>query len=275
MMIVLVLFVSFVRLLPYFGSDDYIYMLDVGQGDCMLVHIDNKNILIDTGGQFQYGASNKYSIMRNELIPFFKSIGIYKIDLLVLTHGDYDHAGEAIELLNNFSVEQVMFNMNDFNDLESRIVDLLEEKSIGYFKINSFLNLSFSNYALYFFCYDLDDENDSSIMTMIVSSTSKVLLMGDASIKTESLLLEDYGLGNVDVLKLGHHGSYTSSSEYFLSNINPNVALISVSLDNNFNHPHIIVMDRLKQYDIETYLTSIDGSVKYSFQDSSFQFSGR
>ena len=101
-------------------------MFDVGQGDSILLHLNNYNILVDTGGNTSYDLSN------NITIPVLKSLGISQIDYLILTHGDYDHMGEAINLVNNFKVEKVIFNCGEFNDLEQDLIKILDKNSDDY-----------------------------------------------------------------------------------------------------------------------------------------------
>jgi competence protein ComEC len=92
--------------------DNEVHFLDVGQGDSILLRLKRKNYLIDTGGNRNYDLSD------NLLIPYFKSIGIKKIDHMIITHGDFDHMGSSIELVNNFKVKEIIFNCGEYNKLE-------------------------------------------------------------------------------------------------------------------------------------------------------------
>ncbi|MDD6878662.1 MAG: ComEC/Rec2 family competence protein, partial [bacterium] len=108
----------------YFFNRNYILMLDVGQGDSILFNIDNKVILMDTGVKL-----NKDSNVLNTTLKYY---GIKKIDYVILSHGDYDHMGEAINLVENFKVEKVIFNCGEFNDLEQELIKVLDNKKIPY-----------------------------------------------------------------------------------------------------------------------------------------------
>lgn len=112
---------------PYLNSNFEVVMFEVGEADCHLIKYPyNKNtILIDTG-------KNEYKI-KNEVIPYLKSIGIKKIDYLIITHGDEDHIGGSITLINNFKVKKVIFNCGEFNDLEKELIKLLDKKKIKYY----------------------------------------------------------------------------------------------------------------------------------------------
>ena len=253
-----------------------ITMLDVGQGDSLLISLNNSkgNILIDTGGKYNYNEvawkkrKNKYDISSNIIIPYLKSVGIRKIDYLVITHGDYDHMGESINLVNNFKVENVIFNCGEFNDLENELIDALDKKDIKYYSCVSELNinkykLQFLNTGIY------DDENTSSSVIYLNYDNYKFLFMGDASIEREKDILKKYNSSNIDFLKIGHHGSNTSSSEEFINSINPRYSLISVGKNNRYGHPKEEDLDTLKNSKI--YRTDLDGSIEIKLNKNGYK----
>ncbi len=248
-------------LIPYLDKNDYLLMIDVGQGDSILIHTNNKNILIDTGGIRSY-SKKEYSIVKNTTIPLLKKKGIKKIDYLILTHGDYDHLGDTINLINNFKVKKILINSNKINNLEKNIIKNFSNIEIAkrnyYFKIGDaeFLQLN-SN---------LDEENDSSLVFLVGINNKKILLMGDASIRSEKEILSNYNLSNIDILKAGHHGSRTSSSEKFIKEISPKLILISAGVNNKFNHPHKEVINLYKKYKIKYRITSKEGSIKINLK---------
>lgn len=253
-------------LIPYFDKSDYIYMIDVGQGDSILIHSNNRNVLIDTGGIMNYynkkwqKSSNPYSIVKNRTIPLFKKLGIKKIDYLILTHGDFDHLGETVNLINNFKVNKILINSGDINYLEKNIIKRFSNVERAtkdyYFKIGDaeFLELN----------TDLGEENDSSLVFYTVINSYKILFMGDASIKSEAYIMDNYDLFDIDILKAGHHGSKTSSSEEFISSISPKLVLISAGLNNKFNHPNKEVISLLEDNNIKYLITFKEGSIKIS-----------
>ena len=242
-----------------FNKNNYLTFLDVGQGDSLLLEIKDKNILIDTGGNYL----SNYSIAENKLIPYFKSLGIKKIDYLILTHGDYDHMGEAINLVNNFKVKKVIFNHDEYNDLELELIKALEEKEIPYYKNLKELNID--NNKLYFLNDDLyNNENDNSNVIYIKFNNYKFLFMGDAGIEVEKNLIEKYNLEDIAVLKVGHHGSKTSSNEEFIESITPKYSIISVGKNNRYGHPNDEILDNLK--DSKIYRTDQDGSILFKIK---------
>lgn len=238
---------------PYLNSNFEVVMFEVGEADCHLIKYPyNKNtILIDTG-------KNEYKI-KNEVIPYLKSIGIKKIDYLIITHGDEDHIGGSITLINNFQVKNVILNKGTFTDLEKELIKNLNKKKIPYqININK---INLSNHTIYLLNNTkYNNENDNSIITYFTYQKYKFLYMGDASINTEDNLLENYNLNNISILKVGHHGSNTSSSKDFISQINPSISLISVGKNNIYHHPNKEVINNLSKSRI--YRTDINNMVK-------------
>lgn len=234
-------------------------ILDVGQGDSSLIRLKNKNILIDTGGNINY------DISKNILIPYFKSVGIKKIDYLVLTHGDYDHMGEAINLVENFKAAKVIFNCGLYNDLENELIEALDKKKIKYYSCIKELNVD--NNKLHFLqTKEYDNENENSNVIYTELNGYKFMLMGDAGIEKEKDILEKYNLSNIDVLKVGHHGSKTSSSRTFIDEINPKYSIISVGKNNRYGHPNKEVLNTLE--DSKIYRTDQDGSIIFKIKNN-------
>ena len=250
----IIVLLIFFKIRPYMDNNTYIYYIDVGQGDSILVvtqHL-NKTILIDTGGIVSFNENYKSNIVKNKTIPFFRRIGINKVDYLFLTHGDYDHAGEANELLSNFCVKKVFINKGNINNIEKKInnkeVLRLKNFVIDNIKVNSLNNNVFNN------------ENDDSTILLFNIYDYKFLFMGDASIKTEEYLLNNYILPNVDILKVGHHGSYTSTSTDFINVIKPKYSVISVGENNMYKHPNKSVLDILDN--TKLFRTDVDGTIE-------------
>ena len=257
---IFILFIIFLYFKCYIDRNDYIYYIDVGQGDSILFVDKNKNsILIDTGGK----VNSKNNLMKNNVIPFFKSIGLKRIDYLVLTHGDYDHMGEAVNLVNNFKVKKVIFNCGNFNTLETELIKLLKIKKIKYYSCIKELNID--NNKLYFLqTKEYDNENDNSNVIYTELDGYKFMFMGDSGVEKEKDILNKYNISGIDVLKIGHHGSKTSSSKEFINEINPNYSIISVGKNNRYGHPNKEVLNNLS--DSKIYRTDQDGSIMFNIK---------
>ena len=181
-------------------------------------------------------------------------------------HGDYDYMGEAINLVENFKVEKVIFNCGVFNDLEQELIKELDKKKIKYYSCIKKLNID--NNKLYFLqTKEYDNENDNSNVIYFKYGTFKFLFMGDAGIEKD--ILEKYNISDVYVLKVGHHGSKTSSSIEFINEINPKYSIISVGKNNRYGHPNKEVLNNLDNSKI--YRTDEDGSILFKIKNNKFQ----
>lgn len=209
--------------------------INVGQGDSTLVRIKDKAFLIDTGG------IKNYDLATNSLIPYLKRERIYKLEAVFITHYDFDHYGALESLKENFEIK----NIYDYN--------ATFPIRIGNIEIN---NLNTYQEAF--------DENDKSLVLDLNFKDNRFLFMGDATTKVENYLVENYDL-KADFLKLGHHGSNSSSSLEFLKEVDPEVAIISCGKNNSYGHPDSDVINRLKYLDIEIRRTDLEGTITYEF----------
>ncbi len=225
-------------ILPLRNSFTYeVSFINVSQGDSTLIRYKNKAYLIDTGGVVNY------DLATNSLIPYLKSKRIYSLEAIFITHYDFDHYGALESLKNNFNVK----NIYDYNSIFP-----INDGNIEFYNLNT---------------YDkhlIDDENDQSLVLYLKIKDNDFLFMGDATTKIENYILENYDL-DIDYLKLGHHGSKSSSSYDFLKEIDPKVAIISCGLNNRYNHPNDEVIENLKKLNIEYHRTDYEGTISYEF----------
>ena len=183
-------------------------------------------------------------------------------------HGDYDHMGEAINLVENFKVDEVIFNCAEFNQLEQELIKALEKKKIPYYSCIKELNID--DNKLYFLNNkDYGNENDNSSVIYTELDGYKFMFMGDAGVEVEEDILEKYNLKNIDVLKVGHHGSKTSSSNKFINEIKQKYSIISVGKNNRYGHPNDSVLDNLE--DSKIYRTDKDGSIMFKINNNKLQ----
>ena len=176
--------------------------------------------------------------------------------------------GDAINLVENFKVEKVIFNCGDFNELEQELINVLDKKKIPYYSCIKELNID--DNKLYFLNNkDYGNENDNSSVIYTELNNYKFLFMGDASVEVEEDLIEKYNLQDIDVLKVGHHGSKTSSSKYFINKINPKYSIISVGKNNRYGHPNKEVLNILEGSKI--YRTDQDGSVVFKIKKNKLE----
>ena len=252
--LLILLFIHF-----FLPSSNYVEFINVGQGDSILISLNNKNYLIDTGG------NRNREVYYYNLKPVLKKNGVRKIDYLILTHGDFDHMGEAINLVENFKVEKVIFNCGEYNELEKELIKVLDKKKIPYYSCIKELNID--DNKLYFLQTKLyDNENDNSNVIYTEIDGYKFMFMGDAGVDKEKDILDKYNINDIDVIKLGHHGSKTSSSKYFINEMNPKYSIISVGKNNRYGHPNKEVLENLN--DSKIYRTDEDGSIMFKIKNN-------
>jgi len=255
---------------PKIDSSSYVYFLDVGQGDSALfISPYQKEILfIDTGGKIVFSKKewqkrkNVYEDDEN-MITFFHSLGIEKINYLILTHGDADHTGNAMKILDQIFVTHIVMNRNQMNFIEQEIKAKYPEKIMDdiqsqFFQIEEFTQTIWQ------------EENDSSLIYQIGIFGYQFLMMGDASSKIEKRLLSK----NIEshVIKIGHHGSKTSSDISFLKKVNPDYAIISVGENNRYHHPSKETLETLKNLKIPYYMTSTSKTIVFKITKNFLSF---
>ena len=209
-----------------------VYFVNVGQGDSIIIKNKSHTVMIDTGG------NKSFDMAKESLIPFMNKKKITHIDALILTHDDFDHSGAKDSLVENFRVKNVLTKKNQF---PYQIGDLYIEN------LNTF---------------DFDEANDNSLVLSLDFIGKKFLFMGDASVKTEEKILSKYNV-DCDILKVGHHGSNTSSSEKFIKSASPKEAIISCGEKNLYGHPHNEIIERLTKYNVKVRRTDKEGTICY------------
>ena len=184
---------------------------------------------------------------------------------LISPHGDFDHMGNAINLVKNFKIRNVIFNCGMYNNLEENLIKILNKKKIKYYSCINELNidkykLQFLNTGIY------NNENDNSNVIYFNYYKYKFLLMGDAGLKRENDILRKYNLKNIGFIKVGHHGSKTSSGKSFIDKITPKYSIISVGKNNRYGHPNKEVLNNLVNSKI--YRTDQDGSIIFMIKNN-------
>lgn len=226
----------------------YITFIDVGQGDSILLYSNNKTMLIDSGNNIKNNDEN--------IITYLKSLGIKKLNYMLITHGDLDHLGNSKYILENYKVDNLYINNNNINDNEKEII-----KNNSYKKYKEKEIIKLNDFTLLNLNKSYTDENDSSMFIYVKINNYKILLTGDSSVKTERYIIGKYNIKDIDILKVGHHGSKTSTSKELINNIKPKYSVISVGKNNRYNHPNREVLENLNNSII--YRTDINGSIMF------------
>lgn len=237
-----------------------VHFLDVGQGDCILVQLPNgRNMLVDAGKNDSAGTINSY----------LKACGIARLDYLVGTHPHEDHIGSLDTIVQNLPVGEILLpqvttNTRTYRDLLEEVagkglhvtvakagVNILEEDGLSV-KVLAPLGSSY------------DDLNNYSAVVKITYGEVSFLLEGDAQVESEKEMLKSGADLRADVLKVGHHGSNTSTSSAFLGTVKPKYAVISVGAGNDYHHPHPTTVTKLKKAGAEVFRTDEKGTIVFT-----------
>lgn len=252
--------------LPYTNTNSgcdclVVSFLDVGQGDAIYIRTpDNFEVLVDGG--------RDATVLRE--LAKHQSFFDRQINLVVATHPDADHVGGLIDVLRRYEIDTILLTeaQNDTPVAEAfeKAVTAENAKLILADAGQRFALGASTTLTIFSPRGDESDweTNNSSVVMKITYGETDVLLTGDAYIGIENYLVGAYGADlKSEILKLGHHGSRTSTSELFLDTVNPTYAIVSAGLDNRYNHPHQEVIERVFERDITTFHTGADGTLTF------------
>lgn len=237
------------------GSTEF-HFIDVGQADSILIITPNrKSILVDTG----------VTRAGTPIINKLNAEGVTEIDLLVATHPHADHIGGMQSIVSQYDTKEIM--MSSYIATTKTFENLLDEianqgKSITQAKPGLVRNIDGVELEVLGVDTLPKDANNSSIVIKVTYGETDLILTGDAESKVEQIILNEYGDKlDAEILKLGHHGSDTSTSDNFLDAVDPDIAVISVGTNNKYGHPSQSILTKLTDKLITTYRTDLNGTV--------------
>lgn len=233
----------------------FVHFIDVGQADCTLFKCGDIDILIDAGDTGDGWLVTSY----------LTRLGVDDLELVIATHPHADHIGGMSSVLNNFSVEQIWTNGVFYNTSVAKALNQQIEKqnlnlrhpAVG--EVHTFGDLQLT--VLGPVRLDYDDINNTSIVVMVQFGEKRFLMTGDMESVAEAELLEAKTDLKADVLKVGHHGSYSSSSNAFLEAVDAEFCFIPVGVDNDYGHPHDAAVNRLRKAGITRFRADTMGNV--------------
>lgn len=261
---------------PYMDRYGEVVLLDVGQGDCIYIELPYRKgvYLIDTGGalprqrQPWQERKREWDVGKDVVVPFLKAKGVRHIDKLIATHGDVDHIGAAEEMIRHLSVKQLVIGKGKTNNaIQEKLVQLAKQKNIEVVQISRgdrWTEGGISFYVLHPFSTYRDDNNHSIVLYAKFGGLSW-LLTGDLEEEGEAELINAFPQLKVDVLKVAHHGSDTSTTALFLERVQPKIALISVGKHNRYGHPSPDVIERLRKRNVIILRTDRHGAIRFIY----------
>ena len=245
-------------------------MVDVGQGDSIFLRsMKGDTILIDVGGKVTFGTKEKWqessqtSNAEKTLIPYLQARGVSQIDYLVLTHTDTDHIGDLEEVAKCFKIKEICVSQGALT--KSSFVKRLRtiKCPVHTLKAGDKLPMMGSNLQVLYPNKIGDGGNNDSIVLYGKLLGSSFLFTGDLEKEGEEELMASYPTLRASVLKAGHHGSKGSSSEAFLDQLHPSLALVSAGENNRYKHPNDETLERFKQRHIKVLRTDKDGAIRF------------
>ncbi|QED48704.1 DNA internalization-related competence protein ComEC/Rec2 [Cytobacillus dafuensis] len=271
-------------LVPILSPYGEITFIDVGQGDSILIKLPHGkgNYLIDTGGTLRFNIDDwkvrkkQYEVGKDVVVPFLKSKGIKTIDKLILTHGDADHIGGAEQVAEELKIKEILLpKTDDLSELEKNLLLTAKKKNIPFYFVKG--GQGWKNGINVFKIIspypELEvEKNNGSIVLFANIGGLNWLFTGDLEASGEEKLMTRYHKLNIDVLKVGHHGSKTSTSPMFLDHIQPNLAVISAGKNNRYGHPNREVLNNLNERKIKILRTDEHGEISYIFKGNAGTF---
>jgi len=235
-------------------ADLDIHFLDVGQGDAALIICDGEAALIDTGPAYE-----------SEFIySYLRQLPVRKLRFLLLTHPHDDHVAGASAALNAVPVEDVLSPVASWDTkLFKNIVKYAYAQGTAIHVVSEgdIINLGSATLTVLHAWPEAWDENDMSIVFRLEYGSFSAIFTGDAEYMSEYMILDKYRNLHSDLIKIGHHGSSSSSTMEFLRAVSPKYAVISCKTGNDYGHPHQEVLDRLKTLNVDTYRTDLHGDI--------------
>ena len=234
-----------------------IFFFNVGQADSSLILYEDKAILIDTGNDSD----------GEKIVEFLKAKEINKIDCVIGTHIHEDHIGGMADIVDNISVEKIYmpYNVTEDANFYKKVTNSINSKKLSVETVSEndkiILSSNFILEVLYVDNKEPLNQNNASIVLQLEYGTQKYLFMGDAEKEVETKLLQEDSLEDIDVLKVGHHGSETSSTKGFIDKVLPEISIISVQNGRYNNMPSKDIIDRLKINGNQVYITDTDGTI--------------
>lgn len=238
--------------------------IDVGQGDCALIRVNNKNFLVDSGGT----PNSDYDIGKNVILPYLKKQGVRKLDGVFISHFHVDHCEGVKSFFGNIKLDNIFIGYkNNSNELYNELFELSRKYKMRLTILNKGDRIMIGNNVAVRILFPTketmftENENNMSLVMLIEANDRKILFTGDIEKEVEEEIVNSEIKEDIDVLKVPHHGSNTSSMNNFIDFFRPEYAIIQVGR-NSFGHPDEEVINRYMSRGIEVFRNDNDGMVR-------------
>ncbi len=232
-----------------------VHFIDVGQGDCALLESNGKYVLIDAG-EVEYA---------DTVCDYLKSCEVITIDYVIATHPHSDHCGGLAQVINTFDCKNFITSETDQQTSTwLNVLYAVDDNNVNYIdaKVSDTYTFGETTFEILGPCKDnYEDYNNYSVVLKATCGNTSFLFTGDAETTSENDMLQNGANLKADVLKVGHHGSYTSTGSKFLKAVSPAYAVISCGKNNEYGHPHKEVTSALQKHNVTTYRTDVYSTI--------------
>ncbi|MCT1575845.1 DNA internalization-related competence protein ComEC/Rec2 [Oceanobacillus kimchii] len=266
--------IIFGALKPYLSEEGIVTMFDIGQGDAILIETPYRQdtLLVDAGSTFDFESMEaSRSVYKQILRPYFYSRGITHLDAIILTHEDLDHIGSLEYILEEVTVDTIMVSSFFDDQLIKNIQASFPNQIIKRIEAVQTIRGNFTNFHVLSPTSDHQSVNDNSLV-LYADLGAKWLFTGDIGSDVEKTLIKNHPEMNIDILKVAHHGSNTSSDSVYIEEIDPDFGLISVGRNNRYGHPSVEVIETLESKGIDILRTDLHGAIQYYFSNNQGTF---
>ncbi len=265
---VFIIFFLYLNTKENYLPEGRVTMLDIGQGDAIIIEQPYREgvFMVDTGSHFSFTDMKPSKKVYNQVIkPYLYYRGIDTIDGVFLSHNHIDHTGSLQFMLKEFDIKEVF--ISPYHPIEGELLEVIKETDTIITVINPTEKIVRNNllFQVLHPIKDQHDENDNSLIVYSEIGGKSWLFNGDASTHNELDLIKAFPELKTDILKVGHHGSNTSTDEKFLQKVKPEYALVSAGKNNVYGHPTPDVIERLHKHDIKVFRTDEDGAIEYKY----------
>lgn len=271
----LVVLIICVAARPFFSPIGTVTMLDIGNGDAFVVELPYRKgvFFIDIGATLSFTDFKPSNKVYQQIIkPYLYARGITKIDAIFLSHEHIDHMGSVPYLLDDMKVDEIIIS-NHYKASDEEI-SLWEKENVALRRVgpSETVTVKGQTFQVLGLTNDQHSENENSLVLYTELGGKRWLFTGDIGKETERKFMKIYDQLSVDVLKVGHHGSQTSTDPDFIQAIGPEYALISVGVNNSYDHPAVEVIETLLDKNVEILRTDESGAVQYRFKNNQGTF---
>lgn len=268
------LLLTFVIVKPYMSKTGSVTMLDIGQGDAFVIELPYRKgvYMIDAGATFDFDSLEpKETVYKNVIRPYLMGRGIREIDAIFISHAHLDHHGSLRFIIEDFKVHEIFVDAYLSAD-DAELENWLNNENVRIVRVSFTEKIVRNGHSFHVVSPERDhrDKNNNSLVLYGQFGNNKWLFTGDITESIEKQIIRTFPNLKVDILKVAHHGSKTSTSDEWLDALSPKIALVPVGRKNRYGHPSKEVIELLEEFGVDVYRTDEHGAIQYKFRDQHY-----